>query len=359
MTENNVQVVDEIEGDRRIPSVNERESGNIFRKIQVLFLLVGGVLFIFLVIYFGLVRKSQDNDEKPAKDLQISSSVPARAFDLPPPPLVEEAPVSNAPIPVDPGLPEEVADQTVDKSASPLMLKVNTERVGRVGETAPVRRFGDGQGALAGMLTGTRTSPETASMLPDRNFLLTKGNSIECVLMRRLDSTVSGTTACMANRNVYSSNGRILLIERGSRLVGEYRGGIKQGEARIFVLWTRIETPNGVIVSLDSPGMDALGGGGIPGFVDTHFWKRFGGALLLSVIDMTFEIAKERADRAVGEYNIGSSGGGDDASEMAAEALRNSINIPPTLYVNQGERISVDVARDLDFSSVYDLVVTK
>jgi type IV secretion system protein VirB10 len=101
-----------------------------------------------------------------------------------------------------------------------------------------------------------------------------------------------------------------------------------------------------------------LGGAGIPGYVDTHFWKRFGGAILLSVIDMSIDIAKERADRtAGGDYNIGSSSD-SDTSEMASEALRNSINIPPTLYVNQGERISIDVARDLDFSKVYDLTVT-
>ena len=41
---------------------------------------------------------------------------------------------------------------------------------------------------------------------------------------------------------------------------------------------------------------------------------------------------------------------------MATEALKNSINIPPTGYINQGSRINIIVARDVDFGSVYERV---
>jgi len=51
------------------------------------------------------------------------------------------------------------------------------------------------------------------------------------------------------------------------------------------------ENPN----LLSSPGTDSLGRSGVDGFVDTHFWERFGAGLLLSVIDDAFQIASAKA----------------------------------------------------------------
>jgi type IV secretion system protein VirB10 len=162
-------------------------------------------------------------------------------------------------------------------------------------------------------------------------------------------------TACYVTRNIYSANGRVVLLDRGSKVIGHYQGGITQGQARIFVLWSRIETPKGIIINLDSPGTGSLGEGGVGGYVDTHFWERFGGAMLLSLVDDFSDVATQRMANSNNKSQNTFSSTTNNAQTMAAEALKNSINIPPTLYKNQGERISIFVARDLDFRSVYDL----
>jgi type IV secretion system protein VirB10 len=40
---------------------------------------------------------------------------------------------------------------------------------------------------------------------------------------------------------------------------------------------------------------------------------------------------------------------------VATEALRGTLNIPPTIEKAQGDRIEILVARDVDFRSVYAL----
>jgi len=107
-----------------------------------------------------------------------------------------------------------------------------------------------------------------------------------------------------------------------------------------------------VVINLDSPGTDQLGGAGVPGYVDNHFWKRFGGALMLSLVDDT---ARALTQQDGGSQTISFSNASDATQNMAAEALKNTINIPPTLYKNQGEQVGIFVARDLNFAGVYDV----
>jgi type IV secretion system protein VirB10 len=206
---------------------------------------------------------------------------------------------------------------------------------------------------LGKSLQPTITRGTMATKLPDRNYLIAKGAFMDCALETRIDSTRSGMTSCTLTTNMYSENGKVILLERGSKMTGQYQGGLKQGEARIFVLWTRVQTPKGVIINLDSPGTDALGGSGLDGYVDTHFWQRFGGAIMLSLIDDAFLAAAQRNNSGGTTVNLGNTSAASQS--MAAEALKNSINIPPTLMKNHGDHINVFVARDLDFRSVYGI----
>ncbi len=192
---------------------------------------------------------------------------------------------------------------------------------------------------------GSTIGQARAMRLPDRNFLIVAGAAIPCLLQTAMDTATPGYVSCLVPRDVLSDNGAVVLMEKGTKVLGEYRSSLRQGQNRLFVLWTRAVTPAGVAIRLESPAADALGRAGFDGNLDTHFWDRFGGALLLSIVDD-------------GAYALAGGAGGNTArvpSDAAAVALQNSVNIPPSLRKAQGSEVSIFVAQDFDFSGVYDL----
>lgn len=207
---------------------------------------------------------------------------------------------------------------------------------------------------LSNRLNPTVTASTIARQRADLTYLLKKGTNISCTLDTKIVTTHPGITRCMVNKDVYSSNGKVLLIERGSEVIGEQTAALLQGQARVFVLWNTIDTPNGVTLDINSPTADSLGASGQEAQVDTHFWKRFGGAIMLSLIDDGLVILSDRIND--GSSNVSYDSTSDAVQNMAAEALKNTINIPPTGYVNQGTLVNIMVARDVDFRPVYDLV---
>jgi len=106
-----------------------------------------------------------------------------------------------------------------------------------------------------------------------------------------------------------------------------------------------------VIVPLASPGADELGRAGLPGEVNTHFWERFGAALLVSVVDGAVTAAAQSSRNGSGTVVIEPSA----SQGVLTEILKSTVNIPPTVVKQNGDRIQVLVARDLDFRSVYEL----
>ena len=203
-----------------------------------------------------------------------------------------------------------------------------------------------------GLFAGKKTADARASVKADRSLRIAKGTAIECVLETRLDTSVPGLASCVLPRDVWSEDGRVLLLEKGSKAVGEYRGAAANGLSRIFLLWTRIVTPAGVAIDLDSPAADPLGGAGIEGSADFHWWARFGNALLFSLVQDAFDFGVARETEAAGGVNYYSSTT-DSMTELVKEAMKQAGNIPPTITKPQGSRITVIAARDLDFRDAY------
>ena len=213
-----------------------------------------------------------------------------------------------------------------------------------------------GSGLFGGQLQGSSTPKATASMLGDLSLTLPKGAAATCALTTKVISATSGLVGCILQRDLYGANGRVVLLERGSHLDGEYRiATVKPGTVRIPVLWTRIRTPLGVTVDLESPGTGPLGESGIDGYVDNRWTARIGAAMLLSLIDDSVKlIIQNQANERQGDTIVMPSTTAN-TSKLAEKVLDSTINIPPLVYQNQGGIVGIYVARDLDFSSVYAL----
>lgn len=192
----------------------------------------------------------------------------------------------------------------------------------------------------------------------DPNLYIPVDRYIPCSLMRRFVSDIGGHISCLIGEDVYSASNHVKLIPRGTIARGVYRSGaMQQGRNRMFIIWTEIRTPepNSLQIPLvDADATGPLGEAGISGWIDTHFWKRFGNALMLSTVQ---DVAAAVASSAPGkerntDYTENSRAA---AAEMAKTALKNSLDIPPTLYLNQGDIIGIMTGADIDFSSVYRL----
>lgn len=216
-------------------------------------------------------------------------------------------------------------------------------------------------GTIGSALYSSATPVALAKQMTDQNLILPKGRQADCVLTGRIIDEVAGFTSCVLAQNLYSDNGRVLLLERGSELTGEYGVSNQLGLERLFVTWSRLKTPEGIEIDLSSPGSDRLGTSGIPGHLDNRWGARLGAAFLLSFVkDITVAIINKQTQASSGStINVQTASPGQNtlnaSSSLAEEVIKQTIKVRPRLTINEGDRISIYVARDLDFSPVYAL----
>lgn len=194
---------------------------------------------------------------------------------------------------------------------------------------------------FASRIGGVGGSKATATAMVDPKSTVTQGTLIPAVLETAIDTDVPGYVRAIVSADVRSFDGSRVLVPRSSRLIGEYKSGLQAGQKRAYVVWTRLIRPDGVSVNIASPAVGFSGETGLAGKVNSHFFARFGSALLLSVVGGV-------ASPVAGATTV-ISGGGQSA---AASAVNQNGQIGPTVRVRQGEPIRVFTARDLDFSKV-------
>jgi type IV secretion system protein VirB10 len=212
--------------------------------------------------------------------------------------------------------------------------------------------------ALANKMTSAKMPVAVASVMKNPSMTMAAGTMIPCGTITELDTTVPGFVSCQVSREVRSADGSVVLVDPGAKVTGEMSGGIMQGQARVFVLWSRVRNRDGVVAYIDAPGTNRLGSTGIPGQVDNHWNERIGQALLVSVLSDASKgifqmLANSTQSSGNTSVNLGNTSNTSDS--MSREVLRSTLNIPPTLFDYHGDSVSIFVPRDIDFSKVYGL----
>ncbi|WP_435203221.1 TrbI/VirB10 family protein [Qipengyuania sp. 902] len=211
---------------------------------------------------------------------------------------------------------------------------------GGAGEAAT----GNSASDFASRIGGVGGAPARASAMTNPSTTVTQGTLIPAVLETAIDTNVPGFVRAVVSQDVRSFDGTRVLVPRSSRLIGQYQSGLQNGQKRAYVIWTRLIRPDGASVNLASPAIGFDGTTGLQGKVSGNgFFKRFGSAMLLSVVG------------GLGTVATGGAGGvliGGASQSAAATAAQQDGQRGPTVRVGIGAPIRIFTSRDLDFSSV-------
>lgn len=316
---------------------------------------VCGIALLGVITFSSLAAQRGNNgQQQPTAPAAVAANangqyvIPVRSTDQPPVLLkagvaMQPSEPSMAPMPFGSGAAQYVNPATIARLQSPV-LAVDLSGKSAPSATASIAKP-SAQG-LAQSIAGDQRDAARAGRLGNAAFMVPEGTVLAGTLETAINSDLPGHVRAVVSRNVTSFDGSRILIPKGSRLVGQYQSNLAVGQKRTFIIWERLIRPDGVTIALESPGTDSLGRAGVTGNVDSHFLRRFGAALLLSVID-----AGSRAVSA-GSGNIVIAGGAGGAASAAGSGLQNDVNIPPTIKVPQGTAIRIFLNRDLDFSDV-------
>lgn len=270
----------------------------------------------------------------PRYDFGLSASIPARAY------VPRAVPAFSSPpaIPVSdtPYIPQAMAGVSGTASTSPGLVFDQSRPVsGNAAGDAGAARDAAGDDGVA-----------RASWIRNRSAVVPQGAIITAVLETPLNSDRPGLARATIARDALGFDGTRVLIPRGSRLIGEFATSTSAGSHRILVSWTRLIRPDGVSIRIGSPSTDPLGGAGIAGRSNSHFFERFGHALLQSVMSVGTNLASTLPVGSGRNVYVG----------LPGQVLQNGqqlvpyVQRPTIVKVREGTQVAVLVARDLDFS---------
>ncbi|QXK92311.1 hypothetical protein HL033_02040 [Neoehrlichia mikurensis] len=221
------------------------------------------------------------------------------------------------------------------------------------------------------ILNFTSAPKAVATRIANLNYTILQGKIIDAVLETAINSDLAGTLRAIITRDVYSEANNIILIPKGSRLIGSYSFDESQGNTRVSIIWSRVILPHGIDIKIDSPGTDELGRQGVSGFVDHKISNIVTSTLLLSGVSFGTAIITSKIP-SISQSIITTtpktpgtllpteststtlpvkifSQAIEEVSESIKSILKKYSDVKPTIYVDQGTLLKVFINQDLIF----------
>lgn len=335
-----------------IPAIAEQIRNNKFRVAIVLAAIAGFVSFYFLKPQPEKALESHPEESYTLK----SDNMPAPTIMKPGVSVMKAEkvePVSKEEISARAAYVREKQMQIQQRIAAPLML-VNDGTKESTESAAQDDRSNDHNPNTQFLQNSVQKGVQTATAIAMGSLgtIIAAGNFIHAILEPATNSDLPGLLRAIVSEPTYAEDGSQVLIPKGSRLIGEYKSGMMQGQSRIFIVWQRLITPDGFSIQLGSSGVDSLGVSGMGAdTIDRHFWERFGTASLLSMIGAgtaTMGVSGGDQDNSASSYRTAIA---NSFTQAAGQSLQQDGAISPTLRTMQGKPIMVFVAKDLQFDS--------
>jgi type IV secretion system protein VirB10 len=228
-------------------------------------------------------------------------------------------------------------------------------RAGNADGENDINRAAEKQAFLSGRAQQTRDANTLPGVreAPVSPYEIKAGTVIPAVMVGGASSDLPGQIIGQVTANIYdTATGRFILIPQGSKLIGTYDNAITTGQERMLVAWTRIIFPDASSVDLGKmPGTDSAGMAGFHDEVNTHFWKAFGNALMMSVFTAGVQLSQGGqggSTNGLSAQQTITAGLGQQLGQLGQEMARRNVQVQPTLEIRPGYAFTVMVTKDID-----------
>ncbi len=192
----------------------------------------------------------------------------------------------------------------------------------------------------------------TSSAPYDRTFILRQYKPIPATIVSDIRADIDALSRgvpvrATVDRNVYSDNGRTVILPAGTLLLGYVTGevpGPYKAIGRMNINWYQFIRPDGVEFNFEE-GTDAYSGDsqgrmGVPGYGSTDYIEQFVMPMLTAIVPATINLINPVADAFVNQIDLDSNTVVQSGTVRSSELAKNEII---TAWNNVAQKLLVDM----------------